>query len=171
MTTSAHSKSFTEASTSRDAALALVEAVRAASEQIGFGAAIAVTDHGGHLRAFERSDETPFLAGTVATDKAWTASSYRIVTHQWNAYLADPEVAPLGRSIASSPSAAGTRSSSTARYSAALASRAATSHRTSRPPRPRSPRRGSTRPLDRPRGTAGGVVSARRRRERAASCA
>jgi uncharacterized protein GlcG (DUF336 family) len=97
MTTSAHSKSFTEASTSRDAALALVEAVRAASEQIGFGAAIAVTDHGGHLRAFERSDETPFLAGTVATDKAWTASSYRIVTHQWNAYLADPEVAPLGQ--------------------------------------------------------------------------
>lgn len=40
MTTSAHSKSFTEASISRDAALALVEAVRAASEQIGFGAAI-----------------------------------------------------------------------------------------------------------------------------------
>ncbi|MEU1458072.1 heme-binding protein [Streptomyces avermitilis] len=32
--------------------------------------AVAVTDAGGHLKAFERSDYTPFLAAEVAVDKA-----------------------------------------------------------------------------------------------------
>ena len=56
---------------------------------------MAITDAGGHLVAFERTDGAPFLTGDVAIRKAWTASSYGIATHVWNDYIADPEVAPL----------------------------------------------------------------------------
>ena len=77
------------------AANALIEAVRTAAEEIGFEVAAAVTDAGGHLKAFERTDDAPFLAAEVAVDKAWTAASYRIATHVWNSYVADPQVAPL----------------------------------------------------------------------------
>lgn len=31
----------------------------------------------------------------MAVDKAWTATSFRISTHAWNAYLTDRQVAPL----------------------------------------------------------------------------
>ena len=57
--------------------------------------AVAITDAGGHLVAFERTDGAPFLTGDVAIRKAWTAFSYGIATHVWNDYIADPEVAPL----------------------------------------------------------------------------
>ncbi|MEU1624197.1 heme-binding protein [Streptomyces sp. NPDC020096] len=82
-------------SISLSASSALVEAVRQAAEEIGFDAATAVTDAGGHLKAFERTDGAPFLAAEVAVDKAWTAASFRLPTHVWNSYLADPQVAPL----------------------------------------------------------------------------
>ncbi|MBC8752181.1 heme-binding protein [Paraburkholderia sp. WC7.3b] len=49
----------------------------------------------GHLRAFERSDSVPFLTVDVAIDKAWTAASFGMATHQWNQYMAEPTVAPL----------------------------------------------------------------------------
>ncbi|WP_328691527.1 heme-binding protein [Streptomyces caniferus] len=82
-------------SITRSSAAGLVATVRAAAENIGFEAAVAVTDAGGHLKAFERADDVPFLAAEVAVDKAWTAASFRTATHVWNSYVADPEVAPL----------------------------------------------------------------------------
>ncbi|WP_052863362.1 GlcG/HbpS family heme-binding protein [Streptomyces niger] len=82
-------------SITRSSAAELVAAVRVAAEDIGFEAAIAVTDAGGHLKAFERADDVPFLAAEVAVDKAWTAASFRSATHVWNSYVADPQVAPL----------------------------------------------------------------------------
>ncbi|RNF90145.1 heme-binding protein [Streptomyces botrytidirepellens] len=82
-------------SITRSSAAELVAAVRAAAENTGFAAAVAVTDAGGHLKAFERADDAPFLAAEVAVDKAWTAASYRSATHVWNSSLAAPEVAPL----------------------------------------------------------------------------
>ncbi|MFD9395153.1 heme-binding protein [Streptomyces sp. NPDC060000] len=95
MNTAVQAKSVPALSISRSAASALIEAVRAAAEEIGFAAAVAVTDAGGHLKAFERADDAPFLAAEVAVDKAWTAVSYRIATHVWNSYVANPQVAPL----------------------------------------------------------------------------
>ena len=88
-------RSFATASVSRDAAAALVEAALAAARELGFEAAVAVTDATGVLRAFERHDGAPFLTAEVAIDKAWTAASYGYPTHVWNAYVADPKVAPL----------------------------------------------------------------------------
>ena len=61
----------------------------------GIEVAVAVTDAGGHLTAFERTDGVPFLAGEVAINKAWTAASYGVATHVWNGYIADPKAVPL----------------------------------------------------------------------------
>ncbi|MEU9184539.1 heme-binding protein [Streptomyces sp. NPDC048484] len=88
--TSAPAPSVTQA-----AAGALIAAVRTAAARIGFTAAIAVTDQGGHLKAFDRADDAPFLTAEVALDKAWTAAAFHIPTHAWNDYLANPRVAPL----------------------------------------------------------------------------
>jgi uncharacterized protein GlcG (DUF336 family) len=78
-----------------NAARALVEAARAAAREIGIEVAIAVTDGGGHLTAFERSERSPFLTADVAIDKAWTAASFGLGTHVWNNIVRDAKVAPL----------------------------------------------------------------------------
>ena len=82
---------------SLEAAHELLGYARSASAQLGFAATIAVTDAGGHLRAFERADAAPFLTAEVAIDKAWTAASFGMSTHQWNHYMSEPTVAPLGQ--------------------------------------------------------------------------
>ena len=88
-------KTHATASITRDAAQALLVAVREAAAGLGIEVATAITDAGGHLVAFERSDKTPFLAGDVAIDKAWTATSFGLDTHVWNAIVQDPKVTAL----------------------------------------------------------------------------
>jgi uncharacterized protein GlcG (DUF336 family) len=83
------------ASVSRAAASALVTAALDAVAAAGFEAAVAVVDQTGYLRAFERSDGTPFLAVDIAIDKAWTAASFGYPTHAWNDLVANPKIAPL----------------------------------------------------------------------------
>jgi len=85
----------TKASITRNSALALAIAARDAATKIGLSLAIAVTDEGGHLIAFERADATPFLAAEVAIDKAWTAASFGLDTMVWNQIVAQPVTAPL----------------------------------------------------------------------------
>lgn len=80
---------------SLDAAKALIEATLEAVKKAGFEAAVAIADATGSLRAFERTDGTPFLAAEVAIGKAWTAASYGYPTHVWNQYVQDPTVTPL----------------------------------------------------------------------------
>lgn len=89
-------KSIATASVNREAAVALIDAALAAAREIGIPAAIAVVDATGHLRAFERTDDAPFLTVDVAIDKAWSAASFGFPTHVWNDYVSnDPKVAPL----------------------------------------------------------------------------
>ena len=95
MTTSKPQSTIATASINRDGALALINAARAAAAQIGIEVAIAVTDAGGHLTAFERSEHSPFLTADVAIDKAWTAASFGLGTHVWNSIVRDAKVAPL----------------------------------------------------------------------------
>jgi uncharacterized protein GlcG (DUF336 family) len=66
-----------------------------ASRDMGFDAAVAVTDATGNLRAFQRADGAPFFTTEVAVSKAWTAASCEIATHIWNDYIAEPMLAPL----------------------------------------------------------------------------
>lgn len=82
-------------SITRDSALALALAARDAATKIGLNLAIAVTDEGGHLIAFERADATPFLAAEVAINKAWTATSFGLDTMIWNQVVSQPATAPL----------------------------------------------------------------------------
>lgn len=95
MTNATLTRSTSAASVTLAAANALIEAVHTAAQEIGFEASVAVTDAGGHLRAFQRPDATPFLASEVAVDKAWTSASFGYATHTWNAYVGDPKIAPL----------------------------------------------------------------------------
>ncbi len=90
-------KSSPAFSITQAAADALIKAVHEVADRIGFAAAVAVTDAGGHLKAFERGDDCPFLTAEVAVDKAWTAASFRTSTHVWNDYVANPRVAPLAQ--------------------------------------------------------------------------
>ena len=79
----------------RDAALALNAAARRAAHDLGIAVTIAVTDAAGHLVAFERDDDAPFLTVDVAIDKAWTAASFGLPTHTWNTLLANDAIAQL----------------------------------------------------------------------------
>lgn len=83
------------ATISLEAAQELLAEARRACAARGFAATIAITDAGGHLRAFERADSAAFLTVDVAIDKAWTAASFGMATQQWNLYMAEPAVAPL----------------------------------------------------------------------------
>ncbi|MFE2991451.1 heme-binding protein [Streptomyces sp. NPDC059262] len=96
MSTDTLQKSAPASSVTQAAAGALIAAVHAAAARIGFTAAVAVTDQGGHLKVFDRAEDAPFLTVEVAVDKAWTAASFRIPTHTWNDLLATPQIAPLG---------------------------------------------------------------------------
>ena len=88
-------KTFATASITRTASHALINAARSAGNAIGIQVAIAITDAGGHLKAFERDDSVPFLTADVAVDKAWTAASFGLGTHVWSAILEDGKVAQL----------------------------------------------------------------------------
>jgi uncharacterized protein GlcG (DUF336 family) len=88
-------KAIPMASVTCEAANALIEAAMQAGRDIGFDAAVAVTDATGNLRAFQRADGAPFFTAEVAVSKAWTAASCGIATHVWNDYIADPKLAPL----------------------------------------------------------------------------
>ncbi|NKI97101.1 heme-binding protein [Rhizobacter sp. SG703] len=82
-------------SIAREAAARLIDAARAACDDIGIHATIAVTDAAGHLKALDRSDSAAFLTVDVAVDKAWTAASFGLGTHVWRDIVQDPAVAQL----------------------------------------------------------------------------
>ena len=69
-------KSIATASINRETAVALIDAALAAARAIGIPAAVAVVDATGNLRAFERTDDAPFLTVDVAIDKAWSSASF-----------------------------------------------------------------------------------------------
>lgn len=95
MSMSKHQATVATASINREGALALIAAARTAAKDIGIEVAIAVTDAGGHLTAFERSEHSAFLTADVAVDKAWTAASFGLGTHVWASIVSDPKVAQL----------------------------------------------------------------------------
>ena len=95
--TTATTAHLTTQSITRAAAVELIAHARAAATEIGVDMAIAVTDSAGHLRAFEAMDGAPFLAHTVAIDKAWTAAAYRLPTHVWTAVVQQPDTAQLAQ--------------------------------------------------------------------------
>lgn len=90
-----HPKTFTQATITRTAATALIDAAQTAATHIGIEVTVAITDSAGHLKAFDRSDKAPFLTTEVAIDKAWTAASFGLATHIWTSIIGNSEVAQL----------------------------------------------------------------------------
>lgn len=92
---------FTRLSITQSAADRLIEAATAKALELGIAEAIAVVDEAGTLKAFRRMDGAPLLAIEIATNKAYTAVSYGIATHDWFDFIkADP---PLLHGIVHTP--------------------------------------------------------------------
>lgn len=77
------------------AANALIQNILNAGEAQGLHLSVSVTDAGGHLQAFGRSNLAAFLTIGISQDKAWTACSFGQPTHVWNQLVQDPHMAPI----------------------------------------------------------------------------
>jgi len=71
------------------------EAIKKAKE-LGVNVSIAIVDDGGNLKAFKRMDNAPLLTIEIAIDKAWTAVSFGIPTHEWYNMLKDNPPLAMG---------------------------------------------------------------------------
>ncbi|MBI4443310.1 MAG: heme-binding protein [Acidobacteria bacterium] len=70
-----------------EAAKKLIAAAEKKAEEIKKPMVIAVTDESGNLKAFSRMDNAPLLSVQIAQDKAYTAISFGIATHQWYEFI------------------------------------------------------------------------------------
>ena len=68
-----------------DAALRLLDAVRAEAGREGLAVAVAVVDRGGHVVASARMDGAALGAMTLAVDKAYTAVLWQVPTGEFMA--------------------------------------------------------------------------------------
>jgi uncharacterized protein GlcG (DUF336 family) len=95
------SNSFTRQSITQEAADRLIDAATAKAEEMGVPEAIAIVDESGNLKAFRRMDGAPLLAVDIATNKAFTAISFGMPTHEWFDFIKnDP---PLLHGITHTP--------------------------------------------------------------------
>jgi uncharacterized protein GlcG (DUF336 family) len=74
---------FQKSSITIEAAQRLVTAAEAKARDMGKPMSIAVVDSDGTLKAFHRMDGAPLLSVEVAQDKAYTAISWGMATHEW----------------------------------------------------------------------------------------
>src|SRR5690349_10687615 len=80
---------------------AVLRAAAAEAENMGRPMVIAVTDEAGNLLAFCRMDGAPMLSIDVAQNKAWTAVSFGLPTHQWHDFIKDDP--PLAAGVPTLP--------------------------------------------------------------------
>ena len=69
------------------AAQKMIEAAKAKAEEMGKPMVIAVVDDAGALKAYERMDGAPLLSVDIAQDKAYTAISFGMATHEWHEFI------------------------------------------------------------------------------------
>tara|TARA_R110001606_G_scaffold127847_1_gene262226 strand:+ start:21148 stop:21567 length:420 start_codon:yes stop_codon:yes gene_type:complete len=69
------------------AALKMIEASKAKAEEMGKPMVISIVDDAGALKAFERMDGAPLLSVDIAQDKAYTAISFGMATHDWHEFI------------------------------------------------------------------------------------
>ena len=78
---------FQKASITVEAAHRLIAAAEAKAKEIGKPMCIAVVDGDGTLKAFSRMDGAPLLSVDIAQDKAYTAISFSMATHEWYDFI------------------------------------------------------------------------------------
>ena len=98
---SSQNNTHVQASISVEAAKRLVDAAIEHATQVGQRSVVAVVDASGVLKAFARMDGAPLLAVGIAQDKAYTAASFGLPTHQWHDFIKDDP--PLRDGIVHTP--------------------------------------------------------------------
>jgi uncharacterized protein GlcG (DUF336 family) len=84
-----------------EAAKKLVAAAEKKARELEKPMVIAVCDESGNLKEFTRMDNAPLLSVQIAQDKAYTAISFGIATHEWFEFIkSDP---PLLAGIVHTP--------------------------------------------------------------------
>ncbi|WP_375286057.1 heme-binding protein [Sphingomonas sp.] len=95
------SNALSRLSISQSAADRLIEAASAKAQEIGVPMCISVVDESGTLKAFRRMDGAALLSVEIATNKAFTAISFGMATHEWFDFIKnDP---PLLHGIVHTP--------------------------------------------------------------------
>src|SRR5882724_10745788 len=84
-----------------EAARKMIAAAAKKAQEINKAMVIAVCDESGNLKAFSRMDGAPLLSIQIAQDKAYTAVSFGIPTHQWFEFIKGD--APLLTGIVHTP--------------------------------------------------------------------
>ena len=84
-----------------EAARNLIAAAERKAHELKKSMVIAVCDEAGNLKAFSRMDSAPLISVQIAQDKAYTAISFGIPTHQWFEFIKDD--APLLHGIVHTP--------------------------------------------------------------------
>jgi len=84
-----------------EAAKKLIAAAEKKAQELGKAMVIAVCDESGNLKGFSRMDNAPLLSVQIAQDKAYTAISFGIPTHQWFEFIKGD--APLLAGIVHTP--------------------------------------------------------------------
>lgn len=69
--------------------LRMIEAAVAKAKELNIRINVAIMDSGANLKAFLRMDEAPLLSETIAQNKAYTAASFGLPTHEWYAMIKD----------------------------------------------------------------------------------
>jgi len=84
-----------------EAAKKLLAAAEKKARELKKPMVIAVCDESGNLKEFTRMDNAPLLSVQIAQDKAYTAISFGIATHEWFEFIkGDP---PLLAGIVHTP--------------------------------------------------------------------
>jgi uncharacterized protein GlcG (DUF336 family) len=78
---------FTKSSISSEAAQRMVAAAERKAAEIGRPMCIAICDGDGNLKAFSRMDGGPLLSVQIAQDKAYTAISFGMASHEWYDFI------------------------------------------------------------------------------------
>lgn len=87
---------LTKKTITSEAAQALIAAAKVKAAEMGKPMVIAVVDEAGHLKAYERMDGAPLLSVGIAQDKAYTAISFGMATHEWHEFIKDDAPLALG---------------------------------------------------------------------------
>lgn len=86
---------------SNELAETLMRGAVAKAQEMGVPMCIAITDQSGTLVQFLRMDRSPLLSVNIAQDKAYTAVSFGMATHEWHDFIKDD--APLLHGIVHTP--------------------------------------------------------------------
>ena len=78
---------FAKSSITVAAAQRMIAAAEAKAVEMGRPMCIAVCDGDGTLKAFSRMDGAPLLSVQISQDKAYTAISFNMATHDWFEFI------------------------------------------------------------------------------------